>query len=363
MRATCVRNQHERHRRFFDRELSDRPLLGCNLGFYMHQAYPALSAALPRGRVTPDDIQIDLFLEDCERLYQAHRQLDDDYPFVGGPFVYVPWMEAIMGCPIFASETSMWAEPAVDDWDLWHWEPPSLVSNPWAQKLLEVMAALVKHSKGRYPVAATLMRGPADMLSAMRGAVHFPLDFYDCPGAIRRAAELCADVWVEMGKAQLALVPTSSKGYVAGAHGLRIWAPDKVIWLQEDAMALLSPRLFREFFLPLDRRIAGEFPCVAFHLHGSALWAIDDLVTVPELNVIELNYESAQQDVEGTFAGWQKILKHKPLVIWKEYDGANFWPWLDRVLEELGAQGVSIQVTVPGVEEGLAVQARVTSVG
>ena len=106
-------SQVQRHRTFLSREPTDRPLLGCNVGFYMHEAYPNVAQSLPRGLVTPEDIRVDLFLEDCERLYQAYRDLDDDYPFVGAAFVYLPWMEAIMGCPIQAAETNMWTEPPV----------------------------------------------------------------------------------------------------------------------------------------------------------------------------------------------------------------------------------------------------------
>ena len=344
-----------RHRQFYNMEPSDRPLIGFNLGFYLPHAYPAVAKSLPKGQVMPDDIQVDPFLEDCERLYQAHLQVGDDYPFVAAPFIFIPWMEAIMGCPIHASETTVWAEPAVEDWDSWHWRRPRVDSDPWALKLMELMEALVDHSNGRYPVAATLMRGPADLLSAMRGATRYSLDFYDCPDLVRRAAEMCAEVWIEAGKAQLEMVPESSVGYMAGAHGLRSWAPDKLIWLQEDAMALLSPRLFRDVILPLDREIASEFPCVAFHLHGSALWAVEDLVDAPELNVIELNYESAQTDEEGTFTGWHKIHERKPLVIWKEFNGDEFWPWLDRVAAEFEPQNLSIQLTTSTLEEALEV--------
>ena len=337
-------------------------LLACNIGFYMPDCYPAVSNSLPKDRaVTPDDIRVDLFLADCERLHQLYEQVGDDYPLVGGPFIYLPWMEAIMGCPVFAEENSMWAAPAVEDWNTWHWKRPQLDSNPWMQKLLELMEALVQHADGRYAVSHTLMRGPADMLSAMRGATRFPLDFYDCPDEIQRAAELCADVWIEVAEAQLQLIPDSATGYMGGASGLRSWTPDKVAWLQEDAMALLSPRFYRNYILPLDRRIANEFPYAAFHLHGSALWAIDDLVSAPELDVIELNYESAQCDIEGTFAGWKKIQQQKPLIMWKEFDDASFWTWLDWVSEEFSPRGLSIQVTVSNVEEGRAVQERIMS--
>jgi hypothetical protein len=349
-------NTLDRYQAFWNRLDTDRPLWGCNIGFFVNERYPRVMEKIPPGLVRPEDIQVDLFLQDCENLYSAYQKMGDDYPYVGASFIYIPWMEAIMGCPIKSSHTSFWAEPWVKDWKDWHWQKPTL-ENPWLQKLLELMRALVKHADGRYPVAPTLMRGPSDMLAAMRGAAQLPLDLIDFPDIMKRAINLCAEVWIEVGKAQLALIPESKEGYVAGEHGLRTWAPDKVIWLQEDAMALLSPPLYREFFLPVDRYIAGEFPCLAFHLHNSALWAIEELVGVPEINVLELNLDDiGHSDVEGTFRGWKKIQAHKPLVMWWSYE-EGFWSLLKRVLEEFPSRGLAIQVVVKDAEEGKKVRA------
>jgi hypothetical protein len=215
---------------------------------------------------------------------------------------------------------------------------------------LELMRALVRHSRGRYGVAPTLMRGPADILSAMRGAAQFPLDLVDDPDAVVSALERCARIWTDVGRAQLELIPESDEGYVAGDAALRFWAPGKPVWLQEDAMSLMSPGLYRELLLPIDRRLAGEFPCTAYHLHGSALWAIDDVVQLPGVDVVELNLEAAACDVEGTFAGWKRIQAAKPLVIWRMY-GEDFRPWLARVLREIPWNGLSIQVSVANAEE------------
>ena len=219
------------------------------------------------------------------------------------------------------------------------------------------MQALIEHSHGTYAVAPTLMRGPSDILVAMGGATRLPLDLIDSPDVMHRAAELCADVWVEVASAQVALLPESVEGYVAGEHGLCTWAPEKLVWLQEDAMALLSPKLYGEFFLPLDRRIAGAFPCVAFHLHNSALWAIDQLVDVPEIDVVELNLDDiAHSDVEGTFAGWKKIHAHKPLVMWWPYE-EDLVSRLRWVLAEFPLSGLSIQTVVKDAEEAKRLRA------
>jgi hypothetical protein len=344
-----------RHRAFLKREPADRPVFVANIGFFMPEVFPALSEALPRGLVSPDDIRIDLFLADVERLVSKYQQLGDDLPYVAAPFAYVPWLEAIMGCPTYAAEISMWAEPCVADWKAWHWQPPVLEDNPWCRKLLELFRVLVAHSAGRYQVGHTLMRGVADLLSAMRGASNFALDFYDCPDEVQRAADFLANVWIDVARAQLDLVPPSEQGYAGGA-GWRVWTPDRLAWLQEDAMALMSPALFRKFVLPRDRRILSHFPCTGFHLHASALWAVDDLARLPELDILELNYESARSDEEGTFAAWTRIQAQKPLIIWKQFDGQPFWDWLKRVREQLSAGGLALFVTTANLEEALDVK-------
>lgn len=342
-------NNLEIHKAFWDRRDIGRPLLGINLGFTLQYRFPRLMETISPGLMKPEDIRIDLFLEDCDRLYETHQNMGD-YPLASAPFVGIPWMEAIMGCPIVASPSSFWAEHYVDDWKSWHWQQPTM-ENPWVQKLLELMTALVAHSRGRYPVAPTLMRGPLDILAAMRGGATMPLDFFDEPDLMVKFLEMCANVHIEVGKAQLALIPDSSEGYMAGDAALRSWAPGKIVWLQEDAMALLSPSLYSQFIYPLDKRISSEYPCTVFHLHGSALWAIDELLQIPEIDVIELNLEDASCDIEGTFAGWKKIQAHKPLVIWRMY-GDDFSDWLERVLREIPSNGVSIQVSTNNEDEG-----------
>jgi len=341
----------ERLSAFIDVRPAGRPLFAGFLGMFMPDLFPSLSKALPRGHVAPDDIPIALFLEDTERLYEAYQQVDDDVPFAAAPFIYVPWMEAILGCPIYASESSMWAEPTVHNWDAWHWERPDLGSTPWARKLLEMTAALVEHSAGRYPVGQTLMRGVSDLLSALRGAANFTLDFLDHPEIMHRAADLCADVFVEVAQAQLELIPSSESGYISsGAH--RAWAPEPMIWLQEDALSLLSPRLFREFILPQDRRILSQFAYTGFHLHGTATWAVDDLAALRELTVLNLCFESTRPDVEGTFEGFSRTQERgKALAAWKEFDGDPFWLWLDRLLEYLSPRGLMLEITVHSLEE------------
>ena len=281
-----------------------------------------------------------------------HKELGDDYVFVGSPFKFVPWMEAIMGCPIMGSPSSLWTEPCVSDWESWHWERPTM-ENPWAMKLLELMRALADSSRNRYPVSATLMRGASDVIAAMRGAVQLPLDAMDCPGLVREAAEFCMDLRIELSKAQQALIPYCPDGYMDGDNGLRYWCPVKPMWLQEDALAFLSPNLYRELFLSVDLRYAREFPAVAFHLHSIPIWAVDDLLSRPEISIIQLGFDEGISDNEAdcVFEACRRVQGRKPLIIYRDYD-EGFWPCLERIVIELPARGISIQTNVRDVEQG-----------
>jgi len=195
-----------------------------------------------------------------------------------------------------------------------------------------------------------LMRGPLDIFSAMRGAAEFPLDFVDYPEAVDRVLDECAAIWIETARLQHELIPDSQEGYVAGDAALRCWAPGKLLWLQEDAMSLLSPEIYRRHILRLDRKLSDMFPCVVYHLHGSALWAIDDLIQLPGVRVIELNLEVGTCDVPGTWAGWKKIQQHKPVIIWRTY-GDDLLPWLKKVRQEFSPAGLSVQVSTSNLSE------------
>ncbi len=338
----------ERHQAFWNHDKMDRPSWGVSIGFFANEAYPRTMAKISPGVVTPQDIPIDELLEDFDERWELSSGMGD-FPFSCSPFPSIPWLEAIAGCPIMASPSSFWAEPCIDDLETWNWGQP-IRENPWARKLLELMRSLADHSHGRYQVSPSLMRGPADILSAMRGASNFAVDFLDTPGLVVPALRHCAQIWREMAQAQLDLIPPSSEGYLALETALRAWAPDRLLWLQEDAMALLSPKLYREFIMPLDTELSSAFPCVAFHLHGTALWAIDELVKIPGIGALELNLEDAMCDVPGTLAGWKKIQQNKPLVIWRVYH-EDFPSWLAMILGEFPAKGISIQVSVHNVEE------------
>jgi 5-methyltetrahydrofolate--homocysteine methyltransferase len=218
--------------------------------------------------------------------------------------------------------------------------------------------ALVRHSSGRYPVSVTLMRGPADILSAMRGAQNYVWDMIDEPELMEKIAVRLADVYIYTAKKQLELIPDCPEGYICGDQGMRIWQPQKFIWLQGDALSLLSPTLYQQTIQPAERKILEAFGHAAYHLHFNCLWMIDFLLDMPQIDAIELNLESATIDLDATFAGWKKIQCNKPLVVWAQYDPDSFADWMGRFLKEIPPQGVNFQIALfdHDAEQGINVR-------
>jgi hypothetical protein len=303
------------HAAFWVREEVDRPLVGTGarrLHFPLRALRTLLNAE--EGLITPDMMEVGPFLDHIDEQFSSEGLLLGDLFWSAYPSAAIPWMEAILGCPIHISKESdsLWSEPF-----LTHWEQMADIrlspENEWLSKLLNLTEALVENSKGRYPVSQTLMRGPSDMMVALRGAERLCLDFYDYPAEVGRLAEICTDIWIEVNKMVLGIIPAFHDGYCSGL--MQVWAPGQAAVFQEDASIFLSPSMYREFLLPCDRRIAENFEHSMIHLHSAALHVVDDLLDVDPLTAIQVAFDPSGPSLEQLMPVFAKIMERKPLLI------------------------------------------------
>lgn len=288
----------------------------------------------------PEDIDLPRVLAWADALYQrGNGFLDGELVWGLPPLPGVPWMEAILGCPIWVSEEShsLWAVPWLDDWDAFENVLP-LSSNPWYLKLLELTDALVRHANGRYPVTQTLMRGPADLAVALRGHERFCLDMLDQPAQPSELAERCTDIWIQVAQSLLALIPPFDGGYTAPR--LEVWAPGQLVRFEEDATILFSAKLYREFFQEWDRRIASSFDYTLIHTHSANHKLIADLLQIEELDAIQVSLDPNGPSAEEMVPVLQKIqAAGKALLITHELSD-NI---LDFLLHALSPRGLAVE--------------------
>ncbi len=340
----------QRHEAFWKRDPTDRPIGSFWLGSRLPDELYGAARNIPVGRVSAADVRVEDFLPDYDRMQETHESVGDDAFWAASPFFGLPWVEAILGCPVYYSGETFWADPIWPEWPR-EIDLPTPEGAAWLEKLLEFTRALVKRADGRYAVAPTLMRGPSDLAAAVRGHQSMIYDLYDHPEELGQLLDLATDVWIDVARRQLDAIPPIAGGYVSNFY--RIWAPDRVVLTQEDASASYSPALFRRHLLPADRRISDAFPYSIMHVHSPTVWPVEQWLEIDSLSCIEINYDNNGPRLPELLPILRKVQEAKPLVIRGELTVEEI-AWTRR---ELSPRGLLLNLVAMSVEEARTLMA------
>jgi len=275
---------------------------------------------LSDGTLATEDVVLEPDMLDIERLVgdpldPGPLEFQGDAVHVRAPYARVPWVEAILGCPIQATIKggSMRTQAFIRDWDEWEKKAPHR-DDGWLDLLRELAALLVARSGGRYSVAQTLMRGPTDLAEAVLGPQLMCLSMYDDPQALHRFLEEVTEAFIEILKAQLERIPPIRGGYV---NPFGTWTPGTVVRTQCDASVLLSPRQYADWFLPYDERISRAADYSIIHLHSCSLHTVGPLLRAERPQAIQVTLETGPTvpSLEEMVPTFRKVLARKPLLV------------------------------------------------
>ncbi len=341
-----------RFRQFYQ-QANARPLLG----FFVGSDYPLrryrASDNLPTHRpLTPEDFEVAPYLDDCDRLFDLHEGCGGDFIWSASAFWGIPWLEVALGCPIFADHStgSIHAKPPADFTGA-DSVPKFDTNSPWMRKAVEFLDRMAERSSGRWPIGTTRMRGISDLLSALYGGSEFILAMTDRSDEVKEVCRRLTDFWIEFGKLQLAHIPLFHGG--VGSFYYNLWAPPGTIWHQEDAAALLSPKLYDEFIREHDDRIARAFDGCIMHQHPTKFVPTDFYLKMPFL-ALELHIDEGGPSAEGLYPAHRKILVQKPLVIWGNISERD----LDWIFKKLPPEGLAVITVVENPEQAGAIWQR-----
>ncbi len=343
----------ERHKAFWGMEDVEKPLL--KIGRYSSsygQQPPPMKLPLADGTMASGD----LFYLDPEMLSPERFSRREENPSaepatagdllsVRSPFAKVPWMEAIVGCPIRVSlqSSSMWSESVLgEDWykDFRSLKP----SDRWRGKLLEFTEFLSANS-GAYLVANTLMRGPSDMVDALIGEENLCVGIYQHPDEIHELMTMCADIFIDTAQAQLDRVSPFQDGY---CNQFGIWAPGLSIRTQDDASALVSPADYAEFMLPPQEHIVAEFEYSTIHLHSNSLHVVDAVLD-STINAVQVSMDPQPfgPTVIELLPTFVRMQEKKPILI----EGPMMQWELDELLETLLPRGLYVSAMIESEDD------------
>ncbi len=254
------------------------------------------------------------------------------------PLARIPWVEAVLGCPVIPKRDagSIYSAPYLAG-------PGHISAIPapdksaWLGLLLEYTRLLVEDSRGASQAVQCLQRGPTDLASALLGHSAMCMAIMDQPKDLHRLAQFCAEVFIDVAKAQEAIIPELNGGRCSP---FGVWAPGTVVRTQCDMTASLSARMYEEVFFPYDREICRAFDYSVIHLHSGYLHTVDVFLKEDHPTAIQVSLDtgSTRHTVRDLIPLFARILEEKPLLI----QGLMTTSELEDLLEQLPPQGLYI---------------------
>jgi len=331
-----------RYRAFWSRTETDRPLVGTTIN-----PLPSIRAVRGEGLLEPEDLDIEENVQELEEEWEQWREASGDVVWSASPLWAFHWMAALAGCPTERRGDTVWVKPVLEDWN--HLLKVRFTrGNPWFQRLMELIHALVEHAAGRYPVAAPSLAGCADLPMHLRGAERLALDLYDSPEKVAALGKRCVNLCASAIEAVYELIPSYLGGYAGTIR--YFWAPGKIIEMGEDLSIMMSPAKHRRFVVPIHRAMARRFPYNILHLHSAYLHTVPNLLDIEEITAIEITPDFGA-DMLPHIPLMAQILERKPLII----HGVMTVDAIKEIIRVLPARGLCVFCRCNSASEGATV--------
>ena len=331
-----------RYEAFWQRADADRPLVCFSLvGWFPLAEFSACRFWNGEDYLTPDMVDPNDFLEDHIRLLGEGDLLDDDAIRGASPSNgAVPWMPGIAGAKL-----RILPENVVGEEQHLSWEETLEVRldarNEWYQKYMEFAGALTRLADGRFPISHGPELGPTDMHALLRGHTDSIVDLMEEPERSRTLLASLGNIFLTVTNDLWDRLPRFCGGYYDAPYLL--WAPGPIIRIQEDATAVYSPDLYRQFVQPIDRMLASRFECSFMHVHSSSMFMLDAYLEVEEIRCFQVTKDAVGPTAESLVPYYRQIQEAgRPLLARGEFSLEDV-----RILvESLDRRGLMLNVLV-----------------
>lgn len=242
----------------------------------------------------------------CARVIMGNekRQIDyiDSYKkevtttFYGGEAI--PYMNITLGPDQYASfigaeiniingNVTTWVKSCVESWNEFniklHDDPDSYLS-----KILKFINVAAEESDDRYIISMLDIHSNMDALSALRSPQKLCFDLVDQPDEVHTALDKVNEIYPIIYD----LVYNAGGMNNTGTIG---WAPiycpaceGRFAVVQCDFSCLISPEHVREYVVPSIKKEASYLDHCVYHYDGKdALRHIDDIIAIPEIDIIQ----------------------------------------------------------------------------
>jgi len=333
------------HEQYWRREPMKRPIVGFRTGdyFFSRNCSAARHLLVPGKTITADMVNVDLFIEDYANICEKIEETGQDAFYAVEPFIGFPWMEAMCGCEVVATDNSFITHPD----NVYPIQTLMIrldMENQWYKKYMEFLEKLSVAFSNKNPVAQPIMRGALDVLGALIGQQELVYAIYDYPEETKESLSRITDIFLQVIQNQQDKIKPFFKGYSMGFYHL--WCPGRCIWFQEDLSSLISPDHYLQMLHDLHERICSRYDYTAVHLHSSSFYLLDFLLEMERLKIIEINKDIGGPSIPEMIPVFEKVQRAgKNLIVWGSIDYDD----LDCLACCIEPRGVYLNIVAPDV--------------
>jgi hypothetical protein len=256
---------------------------------------------------------------------------------------YPGWdlMQSYLGAPVRLLEETAWIDPIISQGRLEDYDYHAFTiqhENRWWQFLVQVHHLAVEQSRGKAIPSLQDLGSSGDTLAAIRGNLQLLMDLIECPDYVRQFDYFLMQQWNKQVFEPMYQITC------AGAEGSAtwdsLWAPGRHYALQNDFSYMISPRMFRQVFLPTIEMQTRFLEYSIYHVDGVAAFAhVDALCELPRLHALQIIPGAGKPGALYFMDMLKKIQAHgKSLQIFVQPEE------VEQALGELSARGLYLGV-------------------
>jgi hypothetical protein len=265
---------------FWQREIIDRPVISIRA--------PKKERKQPDFPI-PDTLEgkwmdIEYILKRAELSFENTLYLGDAIPSFW-PNIGPDSFTAYLGGELtFKDDRTSWVRPFISD--ISGYSPIFDRNSKWWRFMCDLMDAACEVSKGNFLVGIPDLHGGGDSLVAALDASKLAVYLYDKPDEVKRVMKTLTEIYIEIFDSYY---ERTSRVQDGSTTWIPAYSRGKYSALQNDFSGLVSPRMFKEFFLHEDVVLLSQhLDNSIYHLDGPiALDKLDHLLEVESLHGIQ----------------------------------------------------------------------------
>jgi len=324
---------------FWDRKAGRRPVVGIyNDAVFLPMNF--LHRPFPHTFVEPEDVTPELAMTEYDYWFRDRDQdiSGDDQIAFSAAWRGIPWLEAWCGCPVRYAEGALGPDAFVGSVEELATTPlPG--KNAWFECLRHQVEWLESQVQPDCFISPTILRGTSDVLAAMRGLPNLMMDLHDNPRVVREAARRVNRLILQALDLHYSIVKPKLGGY---GHKYGYWAPGPTQVIQEDAMGMCAPAMYRDIFMECNAETVKHLgPYVLFHLHSTGYRHYRDVLSIPGIAGLEIYVEQGGPTLFDLLPALKETLERSRLILHVDYG----FEQLPEILRKLPREGFFLAIS------------------